>query len=450
VALRGYGVWLGAWKLEQLNNVAVAGSSQNRKGRRLNKNVPKFGQQPPDPEGRARSISLCAVLAASLTLRLSLFDFQSGDFRGCLSSWYDFFVEHGRWHGLALREPSATYAPLYLYFISLSTLLPLPKLYAIKLFSVAADYLGAWYFWRLAGLRFGTGRMRLAAMAALLFLPTVVTNSALWGQCDMMYTAGFVASLFYLLEGRPAAALAAFGFSCALKPQAVFWGPLLAALLLSRRLPWRWLWVSPAVYVGCALPAILAGRPLAQALWPIGQADMTPDLVLGATNWYQWISARYSDTLWTVGIALALLAAEVFALWARRGPARGNSESRLSAALCRDAATRRRGPDEGNSESRWLVSLALLSVLFPPFLMPGMHERYFFPADVLSLVYALWMPGGLWVAAMAQIASVFSYFPYLYSQEPVPGSLLALLIVSAIAWVLEDLAQLARAKPQCV
>jgi len=38
--------------------------------------------------------------------------------------------------------------------------------------------------------------------------------------------------------------------------------------------------------------------------------------------------------------------------------------------------------------------MALLSVLFPPFLLPGMHERYFFAADVLSVLYAFCVPGG--------------------------------------------------------
>ncbi len=371
---------------------------------------------------RGAGVWLCAIIVGSMVLRLSFFGFQSGDYRAFLSNWYDFFVAHGRWLGLALREPSATYPPLYLYFISLSTLLPLSKLYAIKLFSISADYLAGWYFWRLAGLQFGPGRMRLAALSAFLFLPTVVMNSALWGQCDMMYTAGFVAALFYLLQGRPVAALAAFGFSCALKPQAIFWCPLLAALCLSGRLPWKCVWISPAVYIGCALPAVVAGRAVGQALWPLGSADMMPDLVLGATNWYQWVPVRRSDILWTAGIGLTLLVAEVFVLWARRGPA------------------------PGSGESRWLVSLALLSVLFPPFLLPGMHERYFFPADVLSLVYALWTPGGWLVAAMVQFASAFTYFPYLFEVEPVPRPVLALVMAAAIGWVIQDLARLSRTR----
>ena len=90
--------------------------------------------------------------AGSGLLRVSLFDFESEDYRLFLSQWYYFFVEHGRWQGLSeLDERFASYPPLYMYLISLSTLLPLPKLYAVKLLSIASDYLAAWYLWRLGG-----------------------------------------------------------------------------------------------------------------------------------------------------------------------------------------------------------------------------------------------------------------------------------------------------------
>jgi len=54
-------------------------------------------------------------------------------------------------------------------------------------------------------------------------------NGALWGQRDLTHTCGFVASLFYILEKRLVAALVAFGVSCSLKAQAMFWLPFLIA-----------------------------------------------------------------------------------------------------------------------------------------------------------------------------------------------------------------------------
>ena len=82
-------------------------------------------------------------IAGSLLLRASVLDFESGDYKAFLSNWYDYFVQHGRW--TALKDNFTGYPLLYLELLSLSTLLPLPKLYAIKLLSILCDYIGAWF-----------------------------------------------------------------------------------------------------------------------------------------------------------------------------------------------------------------------------------------------------------------------------------------------------------------
>jgi Gpi18-like mannosyltransferase len=358
------------------------------------------------------------TIAAALVLRAIVLEFESGDYRFFLSPWYDFFVDHGRWRGLGeLEEEFASYPPLYMYLISLSTLLPIPRLYAVKSISVASDFLAAWFVWRLLRRAGSSGFKPWGAATTFLLLPTVVMNSALWGQCDVMYTCGFLASLLYLLEGRPVAALVAFGFSCSLKPQAVFWCPLLAGLLVSPRLPWKWLWVPLVVYAVCGVPQMLAGKAplLVLTQWARLHNSSTGILTYGATNWYQWLSNPPGDVeVWELtGMAMTLLATGLFVAWMMR-PAPPNRD-------------------------RWLISLALLSVLFPPFLLPGMHERYFFPADVLSLLYAFSVPGGWVVAVWIQFASTFSYCPFLFQREPVPREWLAVAVVAALALVVTQL-----------
>jgi Gpi18-like mannosyltransferase len=356
---------------------------------------------------------LWAALAASLALRLSLLDFQGFDYQFFLSRWYDFFVDHGRWQGLGqVTVEFADYPPLYLQLLSLATLLPIPKLYAIKLLSVACDYLAAWYVWRLAKAAGATHGPCAWAPVVFLCLPTVVLNSAVWGQCDVMYATGFLASLLYVLQGRPLAALAAFGISCSLKPQAIFWCPFLAALMANGRLSWKWLWVPPSVYALCGLPSVLAGQPVLHVLGHWARVRNLPGLTLGAPNWYQWMSAQESRLLWGAGVLLALGAAIVFVLWVKAGPR------------------------EGQSLPHWLVRAALMSVVFPPFLLPGMHDRYFFPADVLALVYALSAPRGWVVVVLMQLASGLAYCPFLFGCGFVPGPVLALVVAGAIEWVL--------------
>lgn len=81
------------------------------------------------------------------------------------------------------------------------------------------------------------------------------------------------------------------------------------------------------------------------------------------------------------------------------------------------------------------MTAALLSVLLVPYFLPGMHERYFYPADLVSLIYACFVARGWVVAGLVQCCSFFTYLPYLFKQEPVPRPLLALAMTVALALV---------------
>lgn len=358
------------------------------------------------------------ILAAALFVRSVVISFESGDYRAFLSNWYDVAIARGKCAsmGLGANElPGFCYPPLYLYLIGVTTILPIPKLYALKLISVSADFLAALFFSGSCQL-FAGGRWTSWLLLSFLLLPTVVLNSAMWGQCDMMYTGALVASLYYILQGRPLAVLVAFGVAFSLKPQAICWCPFLAVLLLSGRIPWKLIWVPAGVYLAVGVPAMLAGRPPMDVLfqWTSAAVDK-PKLTMGAPNWYQWLPEGNDPMLFWAGIALTLVAAELFILWLRHGP------------------------PKGAHERQWLVSVALLSVLFPPFLLPGMHERYFFAADVISLIYAASVPRGWRVAALVQAASLGSYLPYLFQVEPVPLPVLTVLVLVAMVLVVKGL-----------
>ncbi len=370
---------------------------------------------------------LCAVAAGSLLLRLALLSYQSDDYATFLARWYDFLVEHGAWRGL--REEFSSYPPLYLYLISLGTLIPIPKLYTIKLISVAGDYIAAWFVWRLIYRQTKDPKRALLAISAFLFLPTVVMNGSMWGQCDVLYTGCFIASLFYLMEGRSIAALIAFGLACSLKPQAIFWCPFLCGFFLSSRLHWRLVCVPIIVYIACGIPQMIAGRPIHRVLLHWAYVRDFPGLTHGVVpNWYAWVADRYSMSLWWAGVGATCLTTLWFLLYIAR----------------RKSSNPRRHPlDAGRVDSKQsesvLLSLALLSVLFPPFLLPGMHERYFFAADAISVIYSFYVANGWCVAGVIQLASVLGYLPYLLDWRPVAPSILALAPLAALFLIIRAL-----------
>jgi uncharacterized membrane protein len=86
----------------------------------------------------------------------------------------------------------------------------------------------------------------------------------------------------------------------------------------------------------------------------------------------------------------------------------------------------------------WLrVSLAF--VLVVPCLTPGMHDRYFYPADMLSMVYAFYLPRRFYVPILVTLISALSYLPYLFGMELIPMRFLALVLLLPVGVVVYDL-----------
>src|ERR1700730_18839620 len=138
---------------------------------------------------RVSSSSITAFLgiALALLLRLSLRDFQGGDF-SAFARWYEVVRTHG--FGV-MRTAFHDSSPPYLYLLFLiSRVLPhLSTVLAVKLPSMIADFVCAWYVYRIVRLKYELGPVPVFAALVVLFAPTVVINSAVWGQVDMLFTA---------------------------------------------------------------------------------------------------------------------------------------------------------------------------------------------------------------------------------------------------------------------
>ena len=60
-----------------------------------------------------------------------------------------------------------------------------------------------------------------------------------------------------------------------------------------------------------------------------------------------------------------------------------------------------------------LLGGALILVVGIPFLLPHMHDRYFYGADILSLVFAAAAPGYFFLPLLCEFASLLGYHAYL-------------------------------------
>ena len=72
-----------------------------------------------------------------------------------------------------------------------------------------------------------------------------------------------------------------------------------------------------------------------------------------------------------------------------------------------------------------IVVLATTVVLAVPFFLPEMHERYFYLADVLTIVMAFYVRRYWPVAVLVSACSLLSYAPFLWNKTIVALPLVA-------------------------
>jgi len=88
-----------------------------------------------------------------------------------------------------------------------------------------------------------------------------------------------------------------------------------------------------------------------------------------------------------------------------------------------------------------ILKLTLVFALALPFLLPNMHERYFYLADVVSIIYAFCFPRFFYVAMIEQLCSFMSYTSYLFGTQVLNLAYVALAVFFLLAITLADLVQ---------
>jgi Gpi18-like mannosyltransferase len=70
-----------------------------------------------------------------------------------------------------------------------------------------------------------------------------------------------------------------------------------------------------------------------------------------------------------------------------------------------------------------------------PYFLPKMHDRYFFMADVLSIVFAFYFPRYFWIPIVVQLSSLFSY-TFMLRGEPMVSLKVLAIALGIVVWFL--------------
>jgi Gpi18-like mannosyltransferase len=346
-----------------------------------------------------RRLVITAGLVLALAVRWVFRDFRTFDVDNWVIPWYNYIQSHGA-KALGVEIPSfdirGNYTPPYYYLLYMATFFDsmVPKLYLIKAVSVLFDFVASFFVFKIVHLGSQSEARAWLAFFVVLFAPTVIANGALWGQSDVIWASLLLGSIYFSLTRRPSLVVLFFGLAISVKAQAVFLFPYLLVLVLCSRLPWKLLPIIPAVYAVVMTPAILMGRSVIDVFEVyLRQGSFYKQLSLNAPNLYYFAtypyvqSNRYHLIATILGATITVLASLFFA-WHSRW---------------------RRGA----LTPQFLVFSATVSLTLAPFLLPRMHDRYFFAADLCSIALAFLVPRLWFVPVALQISSTIAYVPYI-------------------------------------
>lgn len=355
-------------------------------------------------------ITLLAMLG-----RFLLFPFESGDYHQFLQGWYGALKNNGGFAAVGMNI--GDYMPTYLYLLAIFTYFPISGLTAIKLISSLADIVLAIYVMKTVRLKYENPMYGVMAYAAVLFLPSVVLNSAVWGQCDAIFTAALVACVYYFMLDKEYQAVAAFAVAFIFKLQAVFLAPFLLLMLIKRRVRLSTFLMIPFVYLLAILPAMFLGRSLKGLLTVyFSQAGQYKMIAMFLPNLYTWLPEDTPEYISTAAVVLAggLTLVALFFFYKRK-------------FIFTDEL---------------FVSFALFFALFLPFILPHMHERYFYLADILSVIFAFYFPKMLYVPVVTVLSSTYAVCHNLFSTDFFSVQLLAVIMLLILVQVARHVVRL--------
>lgn len=337
----------------------------------------------------SQALFLAVGTAAVLLLRTALFYGISRDYTFCLSQWV---AQMRSLHGVQpLVQSIGDYNMPYLYILfGISKITVIPDLYTIKFVSVVFDFLLAFYLMKLTCLKFSK-TVGLFVFFGALIVPTGILNSAFWAQCDSIYVAFLAGFLYYALKEKPNGLLSVefYALAFSFKLQAIFLAPMLIVFMMVGKLKFKELFMFPAVFIATLLPAIVVGRPISQTFSIyLSQVANYPEMTLNTPSLYGLLGSVDFHAFNFAALMIALIGVAGFVYF-----------------LFKKAEY---------LDTELLFEAAFLFSLIIPYLLPRMHERYFYLADALAVVYFVYNRKRWYVPASLILLSFATYQHFLF------------------------------------
>lgn len=322
------------------------------------------------------------LIGIGLIVKIILLPVTKADYICFLEPWMNFISSHG--YEKSLKFVFYDYAPTYIYLLVIITKLGLSPLISVKLISIFFEYLLAFFIGIIIQKKHKTHDSFLWGFAIISILPTVILNSSYLSQCDSIYSALVVGSIYYIFDKKQFLSIVFLSLAFTFKMQTAFVLPFYFVLMLRGEIKWYIFFLVPTVYIISTLPAVYYGAPFYKLAGVyFMQADKYKYLTLNFPNLYILIKNDWYEIVKVIGIVFTTFFTIVIGILLKNKMYKFNFET--------------------------YVRLAFISSILIPFILPGMHERYMFLGDSLSVLYFFVFKKNKYIPIGILCVSTYSY-----------------------------------------
>lgn len=337
------------------------------------------------------------ISVISLLIRLTLIQFRTSDYNGCLHPWMVAIKQNG---GIfALGKQIGDYNIVYQFLIAIGSYIPINDLYLYKGLSILFDFILAAGVGLLVSKLVANNKAIYFSLsyAVILLLPTVLFNSALWAQCDSIYTTFIVFSLVFLLQRKYTCSFIFLGLAFAFKFQTIFILPFYLVLyFVNHKIFIYHYLITILTFWLCGLPAYLEGRSIFSPFSIyMHQAGTYKLLFMHFYNFTGLLGTKANNLmnyeflakgLMLLTIAILVIGFMVFITKYSQNPI-------------------------------LILGLATWTVYTCVMFLPSIHERYSFMVDILLIILAFSNKKYISISILEILNSFMSYTIYLFANN---------------------------------
>lgn len=346
-------------------------------------------------------ILFLVITGFALVMRYALRNVVAGDYKMFFEPWVATLREAGGGiKGLAAEFEYVDYTTPYLTILSFISICPfLNTLLLMKIVSIFFDFVAAFAIMAIVYNQTKSSTKAILGYGALLLAPTILTNGAMWAQCDIIFTSFILWSLYFMIKDRPAMSMAFYGISFAFKLQTLFLAPLYVILWMKGKIKLKHFLFLPLMYVIGMIPSLIAGK----SFWELisvyfFQAD-------GAMDIYA-LSHKFPNIYQLIGTDTFLFEYADAGIWVTLG-----ALMIFMYCFARKNYT---------FDTALMLRMGMLLTMTVVFFLPHMHERYAVLVDVMAIVYMFIEPEKFYIPLLTILCSFAGYTIYLAQNNIVP------------------------------